>query len=138
MTTRRRSTLAAVLIALAVAVAPTLTPAALAYDAKASGPDASARLVLPDWDRLDGGIDPFDRSSLIPRRAMEHPRDGLSDWLWWGAAGACLYFGCSPAASTILWVGAGISMLPRSEDDDRCTDGNDPIADSYGMSNGLC
>ena len=129
--------MAAVLIALAVAIVPALTPAALAYNAKASGPDASARIILPDWDRLDGGIDPFD-GSLIPRRAMEHPRDGLSEWLLWVAAGACLYFGCSPAASTILWVGAGISMLPRSEPNNRCTGGNDPIADSYGMSNGLC
>ncbi len=37
--------------------APALSPAALAYNAKSGGPDASARLILPDWDRLDGGID---------------------------------------------------------------------------------
>lgn len=90
--------------------APALSPAALAYNAKSSGPDASARLILPDWDRLDGGIDPFD-GNLIPRRAMENPRDGMSDILWWGAAGACIYFGCSPALTWMVWGGAGVSSV---------------------------
>lgn len=73
-TRRRCSASAAVVVALAMMLAPALTPAALAYDAEASGPDASARFILPDWDPLDDGIDPFDES-LIPRRAMEHPRE---------------------------------------------------------------
>ena len=71
--TRRCSTSAAMVVTLAVMVAPALTPAALAYDAKASAPADSARLLLPDWDALAGCIDPFD-GNLIPRRAMEHPR----------------------------------------------------------------
>ena len=108
---------------MALVFAPVLTPAALAYDAKASGPDASARLILPDWDPLDGGIDPFD-GSLMPRRAMEHPRDGMSDYLWWGAAGACLYFGCSPTLSWMVWGGARVSLFgfnPQPMENSGCT-----------------
>lgn len=86
--TRHCGALAAVVVALAMMFAPALTPAALAYDAKASGAADSARLILPDWDALDGGIDPFDRS-LIPRRAMEHPHE------WYDVAVAGLLWGCS-------------------------------------------
>lgn len=109
--TRRCGTSAVVVIALAVMFAPTLTPAALAYDAKASGPDASARLILPDWDALDGGIDPFDRS-LIPQRAMEHPREGLWAVDVVGAlyAGACWaqIFSCTGAVAG-AWAAYGIA-----------------------------
>lgn len=122
--TRRRSTTAAIMVVLALVFAPALTPAALAYDADASGPDDTAmRFILPDWDVLDGGIDPFD-GSLIPRRAMEHPRDGMSDYFWWGAAGACLYFGCSPALSWMVWGGTGVSLLgfnPQPMENPGCT-----------------
>ena len=94
MTTRRRNA-AAVFVALAVAIAPALTPAALAYDAKVSNPAASARLILLDWDRLDGGIDPFD-GSLIPRRAMEHPQEWNDVW-WAIGITACGFFGLGAA-----------------------------------------
>ena len=102
--TRRRSTTAAIVVVLALVFAPALTPAALAYDAKASGPDASARLILPDWDRLDRGTDPFD-GKLIPRRAMEHPREG--DWGWWLAAGVGLF---NPMLGAGIWVLQGAAM----------------------------
>jgi hypothetical protein len=85
---------------LTVAFAPALSPAALAYSAKASGLDASARLIVPDWDRLDGSVDPFD-GTLIPRRAMESPQEwrdagdifagvyGFGCWAgFWGCGGA--------------------------------------------------
>ena len=102
--TLRRSTLAAMLVVVAVAVAPTLTPAGLAYDAQASGPDASARVILPDWGRLDSGIDPFD-GKLILRRAIEHPRIG--EWGWWIAAGVGLF---NPVLGAGLWVLQGTAM----------------------------
>lgn len=99
--TRRRST-AAVVALVAVALAPALTPAALAYDAEAGRPDASAaRFVLPNLDTLDGGgIDPFG-DNLIPRRAMERPQEGEGVWV---AIGLAL---CSYAGSWGLGVACG-------------------------------
>ena len=45
-----------------------------AYDANAARPDASAaRFTLPDLE-MDGVMDPFG-DNLMPRRAMEHPRE---------------------------------------------------------------
>ena len=103
MTTRRRNSATAALVALVVAIAPALTPAALVYDAKASGPDASARSILPDWDALDGGIDPVD-GNLITRRAMEHLREGDdSSWSAWGLAalGAVCYWWSSAVCGVL-------------------------------------
>lgn len=109
-TRRRCSTAAAVVVTLAVMFAPALTPAALAYDAKASRPSDAVRVVLPDWDRLDGGINPFD-GNLIPRRAMESPQE------LWGVdlvgalyAGGCYLqiFACTGAIGG-AWAAYGIA-----------------------------
>jgi len=100
MTTRRRWALATGLVVLAVAIAPGLTPAALAYDAKASGPGASARLILSDWGALDGGIDPFD-GNLISRRTTEHQWGEWGD-VWWAVGiTACTFFGWAAAAEEL-------------------------------------
>lgn len=109
--TRRCSTSAAVVVALAVMLAPALIPAALAYDAKAGGPADSARVVLPDWDALDGGINPFD-GSLIPRRAMESPQEGLwaTDLIGAVYAAGCWaqIFGCAGAIGG-AWAAYGLA-----------------------------
>ncbi len=108
--TRRRSTTAAIVVVLAVVFAPALSPAALAYSAKASGLDASARLIVPDWDRLDGGIDPFD-GSLIPRRAMESPQELWAlDWIGAAYAGGCWLqiFACTGAIGG-AWAAYGLA-----------------------------
>ena len=111
--TRRRSTTAAIVVVLAVVFAPVLTPAALAYDAKAGGPDASARLILPDWDRLDDGIDPLD-GTLIPRRAMEHPQEWDDIVIAIGAV-VCVYW-CAPAlAASYAWGGLGYAVVSTLE-----------------------
>lgn len=89
------------------AMDPVLTPMATAYDATGARPDASAdRFIMPDLDLHTGGIDPF-KGALIPRRAMEHPREWLDFVLWLGA-GACHFGGCSPWVSGGLWVASGI------------------------------
>ena len=98
---------------MAVVFAPALSPAALAYDARASGPDASARLILPGWDSLDGGIDPFDKS-LIPRRAMEHPQEWDDVIVAVGTAACSLWFTgiggfwcATTAVGYAVWKGVG-------------------------------
>lgn len=122
MTTRQCSTLVAVLVAPVVAFASALAPDALVYDAKASGP--YARLVLPDWDAVDGGIDPF-AGNLIPRRTMAHPREFL-DWVGGIAAGVSLFcavagwtnpFGCGGATV----VGAAVWIIGNYPDHPPCS-----------------
>lgn len=129
MTPRRCSTPASVVLALAVALAPALTPAALAYDAEASRPaDLAARFMLPDWDTLDGGIDPF-RDTLIPRRAMEHPREfdwDLYDALGGLAGGYCYIGGWCSAGFVGGLVAYGVAravsiIVSRPENKPDCT-----------------
>ena len=78
-----------------------------AYDANAARPDASvARFTLPDLE-MDGVMDPFG-DNLMPRRAMEHPRewDDFADAasLFWGAR--CLFgggfMGCAGAYQPVV------------------------------------
>ena len=129
MTPRRCSTTAAVVLALAVAVAlaPALTPAALAYDAEASRPDdLAARFMLPDWDTLGGAIDPFG-DTLIPRRAMESPREGwdLYDAFGGLAGGYCYFGGCAGwfiGGLAVYGVARAVSILvSQPENKPDCT-----------------
>ena len=102
--TRRRSATAAIVVVLAVVFAPALSPAALAYDAKAGGPDASARLILPDWDALDGGIDPFDRKEPQHAGGSSNNWGGNESMLVGIALIAC---GFTPAAGLCAIYGFG-------------------------------
>ena len=100
MTTRRRSTSAVILGIMAVMLAPVH---AAAYDVGAARPDASAaRFMLPDLE-MDAAMDPFG-DNLMPRRAMEHPREWYEGALWGLAGVGCAMF-CSFAAGVGFAVG---------------------------------
>lgn len=72
MTTQRRSTSAVIFGIMAVMLAPVHVAA---YDVGTARPDTSAvRFMLPDLEMGGREIDPFD-DILVPRRAIEHPRE---------------------------------------------------------------
>ena len=88
-------------------------------------------LILPDWDPLDDGIDPFD-GHLIPRRAMEHPHE------WYDVAVAGILWAChyTPWAGGCAAAGFGYAVLRTcsgyacsTDDPDVCgMAANDPMA----------
>ena len=123
----QRNAMATILAALAVAIAPALTPAVLAYNADASGPDATTRLILPNLDRLDRVIDPFG-DDLLPRRAMESPREWDDVWVAIGLAVCGAFGGWFAGACGVAGVSYALSQAEYESKPDVCSmANNDPM-----------